>query len=187
MVKTKVWAVSKEFEASVVEQRPEERIMWTVTRGIAHTGVVTFHQLADRLTRVEVSVDVQPGSLLEKAARGMRHIKRAVRADLGRFEAFIEMQEVETGAWRGVIHDGELVEPHDESYDREREYADFDDIYDTEDSALSPAAGERRLLAAAKRKLLEERRLVAQTIERIAPRKQRLGVQRPQPLVFWWP
>jgi hypothetical protein len=96
--------------------------------------VVTFHELADRLTRVEVSVDVQPGSLLEKAARGMRHIKRAVRADLARFKALIEMQEVETGAWRGVIHDGELVAPHDESYDREREYADFDDIYDTESS-----------------------------------------------------
>jgi uncharacterized membrane protein len=132
--KTKIWAVSKEFEASIVEQRPDERIMWTVTRGITHTGVVTFHELADRLTRVEVSVDVQPGSLLEKAARGMRHIKRAVRADLARFKALIEMQEVETGAWRGVIHDGELVAPHDESYDREREYADFDDIYDTESS-----------------------------------------------------
>jgi uncharacterized membrane protein len=136
--KTKIWAVSKEFEASIVEQRPDERIMWTVTKGITHTGVVTFHELSDRLTRVQVTLDVQPGSLLEKAARGMRHIKRAVRADLARYKAFIEMQEVETGAWRGVIHDGELVEEHDESYDRDRDYADFDDIYDTESSHSPP-------------------------------------------------
>src|SRR5204863_232491 len=72
--------------------------------------------------------DVSPGSLIEKAARGMRHVKRAVRADLHRFKAYIEMQENETGAWRGVIEDGELVEPHDESYDEERDYSEVDDL-----------------------------------------------------------
>jgi uncharacterized membrane protein len=132
--KTKIWGMSKEFEGQIIEQRPDERIMWTVSKGVTHTGVVTFHELADRLTRVQVTLDVQPGSLLEKAARGMRHVKRAVRADLSRFKAFIEMQEVETGAWRGVIHDGELVEEHDPNYDKKRDYAEFDDIYDTEHS-----------------------------------------------------
>jgi uncharacterized membrane protein len=138
--RTKVWGVSREFEAQIVEQRPDERIMWTVNKGVTHTGVVTFHELADRLTRVQVSLDVQPGSLLEKAARGMRHIKRAVRADLARFKAFIEMQEVETGAWRGVIHDGEIVKEHDPNYDKKREYAEFDDIYDTEHSHTPPTS-----------------------------------------------
>jgi hypothetical protein len=38
------------------------------------------------------------------------------------------MQELETGAWRGVIEDGELVEPHDDSYDEERDYSDIDDL-----------------------------------------------------------
>jgi len=106
--RTKIWGMSKEFVAQIVEQRPDERIRWSVTEGVAHTGVVSFHELAPNLTRVQVSLDVEPGSLLEKAARGMRLVKRAVRADLARFKAFIEMQEVETGAWRGVIHDGEL-------------------------------------------------------------------------------
>ena len=58
----------------------------------------------------------------------MRHVKRAVRADLARFKAFIEMQELETGAWRGVIEDGELVDPHDDSYDEERDYSEVEDI-----------------------------------------------------------
>jgi uncharacterized membrane protein len=107
--KTKLWGFSKEFVAEIVEQRPDERIQWQVTEGVTHTGVVTFHELAPRLTRVQVSLDVDPGSLLEKAGRGMRHVKRAVRADLARYKAFIEMREEPTGAWRGTIRDSELV------------------------------------------------------------------------------
>jgi uncharacterized membrane protein len=120
---TKIWGKTKEFEAKLETQRPDERIKWRVTKGITHAGVATFHELAPRLTRIEVTLDVEPGSLIEKAARGMRHIKRAVRADLHRYKAFIEMQELETGAWRGVIEDGEVVEPHDEEYDELHDYA----------------------------------------------------------------
>jgi uncharacterized membrane protein len=126
---TKIWGKKKEFVAEIETQRPDERIKWKVTQGITHTGVVTFHELAPRLTRIELNVDVDPGGLLEKAARGMRHIKRAMRADLHRFKAFIEMQEIETGAWRGVIEDGELVDGHDDSYDEERDYSQVDELY----------------------------------------------------------
>ena len=125
---TKIWTRKREFTAKIETQRPDERIKWRVSQGITHTGVVTFHELAPRLTRIELSLDVDPGSLIEKAARGMRHVKRAARADLHRFKAFIEMAEQETGAWRGVIEDGELVEEHDPSYDEERDYSDIDDI-----------------------------------------------------------
>jgi uncharacterized membrane protein len=128
---TKIWGKTKEFTAKIDTQRPDERIKWRVSQGITHTGVVTFHELAPRLTRIEITLDVDPGSLLEKAARGMRHIKRAARADLHRYKAFIEVQELETGAWRGVIEDGDLVEPHDDSYDEERDYSDVEDIYES--------------------------------------------------------
>jgi uncharacterized membrane protein len=141
--RTKVWGMSKEFVGQIVEQRPDERVQWSVKEGVIHTGVVTFHELAPRLTRVQVTLDVEPGSLIEKAARGMRHVKRAVRADLARFKAYIEMQEVETGAWRGVIHDGELVEGHDKKYDKGREYAEFEDIHDREHSH-SPQSQEQK-------------------------------------------
>jgi uncharacterized membrane protein len=106
--KTKIWGFSREFKAEIVEQRPDERIKWKVTEGVTHTGVVTFHELGPRLTRVELNIDVQPGSLIEKAARGMRHVKRAVRADLARFKAYVLMEEEETGAWRGAIEDGDV-------------------------------------------------------------------------------
>ena len=131
---TKIWGKTKEFTADIETQRPDERIKWRVSQGITHTGVVTFHELAPRLTRIELSMDVDPGSLIEKAARGMRHVKRAARADLHRFKAFIEIQELETGAWRGVIEDGELVEEHDPSYDEERDYSDVEDLQEESES-----------------------------------------------------
>jgi uncharacterized membrane protein len=132
---TKIWGKTKEFKAKIDTQRPDQRIKWRVSEGITHSGVVTFHELAPNLTRIEVNLDVDPGSLIEKAARGMRHVKRAVRADLARFKAFIEMQELETGAWRGVIEDGELVEPHDDEYDEERDYSEVDDLRDEAEEA----------------------------------------------------
>ena len=130
---TKIWTRKREFTAKIETQRPDERIKWKVSQGITHTGVVTFHELAPRLTRIELSLDVDPGSLIEKAARGMRHVKRAARADLHRFKAFIEMAEQETGAWRGVIEDGELIEEHDPSYDEEREYSDIEDFVEEDE------------------------------------------------------
>ena len=104
----KVWGVNKRFEAKILEQRPEERIEWDVSQGLAHIGVVTFHELSKRLTRIEVTLDVEPDSLVEKAARGMRFIKRAVRGDLHRFKAYVELNEEAEDGWRGTIDHGEV-------------------------------------------------------------------------------
>jgi uncharacterized membrane protein len=106
--KSKIWGVSKEFQAEIDEQRPDERVKWHVVEGLSHKGVVTFHELAPRLTRVELNVDVEPGSLIEKFARGARHVKRAMRADLHRFKAYVVMNEEESGEWRGTIDEGEV-------------------------------------------------------------------------------
>jgi uncharacterized membrane protein len=107
-ISTKVWGVTKEFEAEIVEQRPDERIEWHSEDGLMNSGVVTFHRLAPRLTRIEVTLDVKPDSLLEKAGRGMRFTKRAVRGDLHRFKAYVEMEEHTDKGWRGTIEDGDV-------------------------------------------------------------------------------
>ena len=105
---TKIWGIKKRFEAQIVEQHPDERIEWNVEDGVSHTGVASFHKLAPRLTRIEVSIDVEPEGLVEKAGRGMRFTKRAVRSDLHRFKAFAEMNEEPDGGWRGTIEDGDV-------------------------------------------------------------------------------
>jgi uncharacterized membrane protein len=107
-ISTKTWGITKRFEAKILEQLPDERIEWNVEQGLSHTGVATFHKLSDNLTRIEVTVDVEPDSLLEKAGRGMRFAKRAVRGDLHRFKAFAELNDEEPTGWRGTIKDGEV-------------------------------------------------------------------------------
>jgi uncharacterized membrane protein len=116
--KTKIWLFSREFTAEIEEQRPDERIQWNVTEGITHHGVATFHEIAPRLTRIEINVDVEPSGLIEKSARGMRHVKRAMRADLHRFKAYVMMNEEPEGEWRGTIEDGEVKQQRESQSSR---------------------------------------------------------------------
>jgi uncharacterized membrane protein len=115
---TKVWGITKRFQADIVEQRPDERIEWDASEGLSHTGVATFHKLAPRLTRIELTLDVEPDSLLEKAGRGMRFTKRAARGDLHRFKAFAELEEEADDGWRGTIEDGEVKRKTDRKSSR---------------------------------------------------------------------
>jgi uncharacterized membrane protein len=106
---SKFWGIRKRFEAQIIEQKPDEKIEWDVTEGVAHTGVVTFHRLSDRLTRIELTLDIEPDGLVEKAGRGWRFAKRGIRGDLHRFKAHVELSDEPVKGWRGTIKDGDVV------------------------------------------------------------------------------
>jgi uncharacterized membrane protein len=114
-----IWGVRRSWEAEIVEQKPCERIVWRSKSGPQNVGVVTFHKLSDHLTRIYVNLDFQPKGLFEKSASGMRMSRRALRSDLMRFKAFVEMKNEATGAWRGMIEDGEVVDQEDEGREDE--------------------------------------------------------------------
>jgi uncharacterized membrane protein len=88
----KIWFSRRRWVAEIVDQRENERIEWKTVSGASHTGVVTFHELDDTLTRVLVNLDFQPSGLFEKMGSGLRFAKRAVQADLARFKAYVEMR-----------------------------------------------------------------------------------------------
>ncbi len=48
----KVGPVTREFDATITEQHPEERVAWKSDSGPDHAGVVTFHRIDDDTTRV---------------------------------------------------------------------------------------------------------------------------------------
>lgn len=100
-----VWGIKRSWESQIVEQIPDERIVWRSDDRGGHSGVVTFHKLSDRLTRVELNLDFQPEGVFEKLASGLRFHRRAIKTDLQRYKAFAEMRNEETGAWRGEVHD----------------------------------------------------------------------------------
>lgn len=100
----KIGPVTREFDATVTEQHPDERVAWRSDDGPEHAGVVTFHRLGDASTRVTVQMDVDPEGVLEKAADATGMLERRTQGDLRNFKKFIESRGgQETGAWRGDV------------------------------------------------------------------------------------
>ena len=96
--------VSREFDAKVVEQIPDERVAWTTVGGDVHqAGVVTFHRLDERKTKVMLQMEHDPQGVAETAADKLGMVKRQVTQDLKRFKSFIESRGTETGGWRGQV------------------------------------------------------------------------------------
>ncbi len=94
---------TREFDATITEQHPDERVAWKSDSGPKHAGVVTFHRLDDTHTRVTAQMDVDPEGFVENVADKLGVLKHRVNGDLERFKHFIEHQGRETGAWRGDI------------------------------------------------------------------------------------
>ncbi|WP_019178833.1 SRPBCC family protein [Microbacterium yannicii] len=102
--KVKVGPFTREFDAEVTEQHPDERVAWTSIGGdTAHAGVVTFHKLSDTSSRVTVQIDWTPTDAVEKLGSLVRAGTHAVKKDLKNFKEFIENTDRETGAWRGDV------------------------------------------------------------------------------------
>ena len=89
----KIWFSSRQWEGRVTERRKNDRIVWKTNSGMEHKGIVSFHKLADNLTRVMVDMEFEPNGMVEKMASGLRFVKRAVQADLARFKTYVEMQD----------------------------------------------------------------------------------------------
>lgn len=101
--KTSIGGVTREFDAVITEQHPEERVAWTTEEGPRHAGVVTFHRLDDTTTRVTAQMDVDPETFAEKVADKVGIIEGRVKGDMKRFKEFIESRGHETGGWRGDV------------------------------------------------------------------------------------
>jgi uncharacterized membrane protein len=100
---TDIGGVTREFDAQITEQIPDERVAWTSTEGVKQAGVVTFHRLDEGHSRVTAQMEMEPEGVAEKAADKLGLLKRRIKGDLDRFKDFIESRGTETGAWRGDV------------------------------------------------------------------------------------
>jgi len=94
----------KRWEAEITEQIPDARIAWVSRTGAHNAGVVTFHRLDDRNTRVMLQLDYDPEGVVENVGDALGAVSSRVSGDLTRFKDFIEQRGRETGAWRGSIN-----------------------------------------------------------------------------------
>ena len=101
--KIKIGGVEREFDAEITEQHPDERVAWHSVGGTDHAGVVTFHRLADDLTRVTLQLDTAPEGLVENLGDKLGLVKHRAKGDMERFKEFIESRGTETGAYRDDV------------------------------------------------------------------------------------
>jgi uncharacterized membrane protein len=101
---TKIAGVEREFDATITEQNPEERVAWRSDDGPEHAGVITFHRIDDNRTRVTAQMDIDPEGFVENVADKLGVLNTRVKGDLKNFKKFIESRGgQETGAWRGDV------------------------------------------------------------------------------------
>jgi len=100
---TSIGGVTREFDAEITEQNPDERVAWRSVDEPRQAGVVTFHRLSADTTKVMLQMDFDPDGVVEKVGDRLGVVTHGVKGDLERFESFIEARGGETGAWRGQV------------------------------------------------------------------------------------
>ena len=117
----KIWFSTRQWEGEVTEKRKNQLIAWKTKNGTQHKGVVTFHPLADNLTRVMVDMEFEPTGMIEKMGSGLRFVKRAVQSDLARFKAYVELADAKGIDYRPSDADEAQSRERDESRGQRRE------------------------------------------------------------------
>jgi len=130
----KIWFSTREWDGEITDKRQNDRIAWKSVSGTQHSGVISFHRLDKNLTRVLVTVDFVPAGMIEKLASGMRFVRRAVKADLARFKAYVEFGDAKGLEYRSQPEEMERRrggddedEAQSESRDDEKKSSDSDD------------------------------------------------------------
>jgi uncharacterized membrane protein len=104
--KADIAGVTREWDAEIVDQTPDERITWRSTGGVKNDGTVSFASEGQG-TRVTLRLEFEPEGLVEKAGDALNVVDRRAKGDLERFKDFIESRGTETGAWRGDVRPGD--------------------------------------------------------------------------------
>jgi len=124
--KAQVFWSHRTWEATIIEQVPDERIVWRSKGQKGHVdGAVTFHELAPDLTRILLVLEYHPQGMFERTGNLWRAQGRRARLELKHFQRHMMTQGVlhpdQIEGWRGTIHDGEVVESHEDALEREQQ------------------------------------------------------------------
>jgi uncharacterized protein YndB with AHSA1/START domain len=111
--KVNIGGKDKEWEAEILEQVPDTRIVWQSVDGTENRGMILFEPLDSERTRITLTIEYQPEGILEMAGDALGIPSSQVEGDLKRFRDFIEKKELETENWRGRIERGETVNATD--------------------------------------------------------------------------
>src|SRR5215203_5770668 len=107
-----IFGVKRQWEAQILEQRPDHKVAWAATSGATNAGAVTFDDLRGDQCRVTLFLEYEPEGLVEKAGDALKVVERQAESDLEKFKAFIESKGYASGAWRGTVEgEGQVGTP----------------------------------------------------------------------------
>ncbi|MFF3492804.1 SRPBCC family protein [Streptomyces sp. NPDC002795] len=133
----KVFWSNRSWKAHTTDQHPDDRIAWTSEGAKGTTkGVVSFHPMADRLTRVLLLIEYYPKGLFEKTGNIWRAQGRRARLDLKHFARYVTLRGEAPEGWRGEIEEGEVVLSHEDALAEEEQEQELDkpsDAYDSDE------------------------------------------------------
>ncbi|HLL07492.1 MAG TPA: SRPBCC family protein [Nocardioidaceae bacterium] len=98
--------VKREWDATILEQVPDEKVAWAATEGATNAGAVFFHSIGADRTSVRLSLEYEPEGIVEKAGDKLNIIEKQAQSDLEKFKTFIEKRGYESGGWRGTVNEG---------------------------------------------------------------------------------
>jgi uncharacterized membrane protein len=82
-----------ELSIELLDELPEERLDWECVGELEHSGVLTFHPLAPRLTRLELTIERASEGPVEHLGRILALPERGLKQELRRFKAVAELWE----------------------------------------------------------------------------------------------
>jgi uncharacterized membrane protein len=119
-VAAKVGRSQQVLAIEITGEEPEERIDWECEEGVEHAGVVSFHPLAPRLTRLELTIEPRSEGVPERLLRLAGLPERAVRRELHRFKAYAELWD-EANDYKSADFKDPGSEPEDDEEEPEDE------------------------------------------------------------------
>ncbi len=101
--KASIGGKQKEWDAVITEQIPDQRIAWMSQGGAKNGGMVSFSQVSENKSKLNLRLEYEPEGAVEKTGDTIGVVTGRVEGDLQRFKDFIESRGQETGAWRGKV------------------------------------------------------------------------------------
>jgi uncharacterized membrane protein len=113
--RAELWGKYKEWKAEITEQEPDKRISWRSISGARSAGTVRFEALGPQRTRVRLVMAYAPDGLIEDIGDATGLFGERLEHAMQEFKRFMERRGTETGAWRGEIHHGRVMDMNGDS------------------------------------------------------------------------
>jgi uncharacterized membrane protein len=96
--------VTREYDAVITEQVPDQVIAWESIDEPRNAGRVTFEPEDQGSTRVRLVLEWSPEGFVEEAGAALQADDAMAKVDLAKFKDRVESSDRNAEGWRGEVH-----------------------------------------------------------------------------------